>query len=242
MDSLPKLSICTAVWNGLDFTKNFVESIKTNQSFDYELVILDNGSDVDVSKYISEQANRYYRFDQNQGFCRGFNKSAELATNDFILLINNDTILPNENWWKELYREFCELDNCGVIFPCVNNILSPINNRSEKGSAIIKSPKWKLPLASGCALAIRKSLFFDLGGFDESYITSAEDLDLQFKIWEAGYEVYITERVFIEHIGKASSQKLENQKQLWSDNFLKFKKNGNIESRNKFFKRKHLAD
>ena len=224
MKPLPRVSICTAVWNGLDFTKKFIESIKYNQSFEYELVIVDNGSELEVSQYLSEHADRYYRFEENQGFCKGFNKMAELASHEYLVLINNDTVLPDENWWKELCEEMQQLDNCGLIFPCVNNILTPINQRSKKGNNIIKLPRWELPLASGCAFVIKKSIFEKIGGFDESYGTSGEDLDLQFKIWDAGYDIYVTELVFIEHIGKATSQNLPNQKKLWADNYEKFRK------------------
>ena len=104
-NELPSISICTLVWDGLDFTKRFIDSIKSNRFINYELVIVDNGSIEEVSEYLKRQTPNYYRYDENQGFSKGFNKAVEMCHNEYILLTNNDTIWPKENWGRELIKE-----------------------------------------------------------------------------------------------------------------------------------------
>ena len=111
---LPEISICTLVWNGLGFTSRFIESIKSNKHFNYELIIVDNGSDEETSAYLRTQTPNYYRYAENQGFSKGFNKAVEMCHNEYILCANNDTIWPNADWGRELIKEFNVLRNCGL--------------------------------------------------------------------------------------------------------------------------------
>jgi GT2 family glycosyltransferase len=213
------ISICTAVWNGLDFSLENKPDLKPN-----ELVIVDNGSDSQVSDYLRQHASKYFRFETNQGFCKGFNKALELCSYEHVLLTNNDTQWPQENWKKTLLDDFNSQKGCGLLFPVTNNIGCPANLRKAKGRRVFALNKWERFMCSGVAIFSTKRLLSHLGGFDESFGTSGEDLDLQCKAWEAGYEVCVTEKVFVKHIGKATSRFLENREVLWKNNTAKFRK------------------
>ncbi len=223
-ESVNPISICTLVMNGFDFTKKFISSVKSNKRFPYELVIVDNGSDLETSAYLEAQTSNYYKFTGNQGFCKGFNKAVTMCRNEYILLTNNDTLWPDENWGRELIHEFETLRNCGLLFPCTNNILLPANKRHKKGRRVMKLPRWRWPLCSGVAVFTKRSIFESVGGFSsDDFWVSGEDLDLQCKIWDAGYDIYVTEKVFVEHIGKATSSTLPDREKIWEQSFLKFK-------------------
>lgn len=223
-ESVPPISVCTLVMNGLDFTKKFISSVTSNNRFPCELVIVDNGSDRETSTYLETQTSNYYKFTENQGFCKGFNKAVTMCRNEYILLTNNDTLWPDENWGRELIDEFETLQNCGLLFPCTNNILLPVNKRHKKGRRVMKLPRWQWPLCSGVALFTKRSIFERVGGFSsDDFWVSGEDLDLQCKIWDAGYDIYVTEKVFVEHIGKATSRTLPDREKIWEQSFLRFK-------------------
>jgi len=218
-----KISVCTLVWNGLDFTKNFIQSLNNNKEILYELNIVDNGSTEETSSYLKEQTENYFKFDVNQGFSKGFNKAVVMSSCEYILLTNNDTVWPNENWTKELITEFESLNNCGLLFPCTNNILFEGNKRNAKGNKILKCKRWSMPNCSGVAFFLKRDTFLKIGGFSEEFfLVSGEDLDLQCKIWDAGYDIYVTERVFVEHIGKATCKNIPNRKELWEKNYFQF--------------------
>lgn len=208
------ISICTVVWNGLDFTKKFIDSLKSNTKFPYELVVVDNGSDMEVSEYLKTQTNNYFRFDKNVGFSKAFNKAISMASFDDVLITNNDTIYPQNNWVRVLREEFLKSSNCGLLFPCVNNILSRTNLRSSEGKNTLRTEKRK-QICSGVSIFTKKEIVNKLGGFDEIFFVSGEDADLQFKAWESGYDIYVTEKVFIEHIGKATAKFLPDWQGEW---------------------------
>jgi GT2 family glycosyltransferase len=221
---MPKpISICTVVWNGLDFTQKFIESLKSNMKFPYELVVVDNGSEPEVSEYLKKQTGKYFRFPKNVGFSKAFNKAVSMASCEYILLTNNDTIYPQFNWGRVLEEEFEKSKRCGLLFPCVNNILLETNRRNAVGTETIKLQKNK-NTCSGVSIFTKRSIFDKLGGFDERFFASGEDADLQFKAWKRGYEVYVTEKVFVEHVGKATAKSLPDWKTNWEEGLKVFRK------------------
>jgi GT2 family glycosyltransferase len=72
----------------------------------------------------------------------------------------------------------------------------------------------------------RNDLISKFGGWSEEYeIASGEDADLCFKVWKAGYDILIDERVLIIHEGKVtSSSKLEDWQAHFKLNSRQFKK------------------
>ncbi len=218
-----QISVCTLVWDGLDFTKRFLKSLRSNRSIIYELVIVDNGSLPSTSVFLAEQTEHYFKFEGNQGFGKGFNKAVQMAGCKYILLTNNDTVWPLEDWGRELVAEYESLDNCGLLIPCTNNILLEGNKRKGKGDKIIKTEPWSKPNCAGVAFFLKRDIFLQVGGFSGEFSpASGEDLDFQCKIWKAGYDIYVTEKVFVRHIGKATSHKLPHREELWHKNYLLF--------------------
>ena len=53
-----KLSVITLSWDNLNYTKAFVKSIRENTSLHYELIIVDNGSEIETQKWVEENADK----------------------------------------------------------------------------------------------------------------------------------------------------------------------------------------
>lgn len=213
-----KISVCAAVWDAPEVTREFVESLRKNTHLNIELVIVDNGSSEETAQYLRSVADVYYRFDENQGFCKGFNKAVSLCTNQHVLMTNNDTVWPQEDWQTTLLEDFSKFKNCGLLFPATNNILSRANLREKAAMHYLKLIRWHPFFCSGVAIFTKKTWFDSVNGFEESYVTGAEDSDLQCKFWEIGMDIYVTEHVFVKHIGKVSSRRLDDWKTLWKKN------------------------
>ena len=88
-----KISIITAIHNGLGFNRIYLNSLKENTVNDYELIIIDNIS-TDGSAEMFEQndaivirnsKNYSYPYTQNQGI--------KIATGNYIFFLNNDLVL-----------------------------------------------------------------------------------------------------------------------------------------------------
>jgi GT2 family glycosyltransferase len=218
-----QLSICTLTWDGLPLTKKFVESVKKNTVGDYELIMVDNGSGDGTQEYIRQFADKYHFFSQNVGFAKGFNKALSLASGDYLLVINNDTEVPAD-WFSKLKQALDKDPQAGLVYPCYTSG-NKIALRYWPGWRVRLVKKFNKELPAGVAIFSKTAIFRDkLGGFSEDFeVAGGEDLDLCFKAWAAGYNIYIDDRVLVRHKGGGTSKKkLPNWSDLYTRNGDKF--------------------
>jgi GT2 family glycosyltransferase len=64
----------------------------------------------------------------------------------------------------------------------------------------------RVPWVLGAALAVRRSAFEVVGGFDERFFMYAEEIDLSYRLWEAGWETHFTPNAVVVHVGGASTR------------------------------------
>ena len=218
------ISIITLSWDNLDYTKTFVKSIRENTSVPYELIIVDNGSETKTQKWVEKNADRSIIFNTNQGFSKGFNEGIKIAQGKFVMMANNDTEFP-KYWDTQLLETMANNPRAGIISPVYTSGRKSAL-RFESGNKIIKIfPFRKYP--SAVAFFMRRNEMINiLGGWSEEYeIAICEDADLCFKVWKAGFDILIDERVLIIHEGKVtSSSKLEDWQVHFKLNSRQFRK------------------
>ena len=219
-----KISIITLSWDNLDYTQAFVKSIRKNTSLPYELIIIDNGSEFITQKWVEENSDRSVIFDKNQGFSKGFNEGVKLAQGKYVMMANNDTEFPPD-WDKKLVDIIEKNPGAGIVTP-VYTCGRKSALRTEPGEKILKVFPFRKYPSAVAFLMRRNDLINKFGGWSEKYeIASGEDADLCFKVWKAGYDILIDERVLIIHEGKVtSSSKLEDWQAHFKLNSRQFKK------------------
>lgn len=62
------------------------------------------------------------------------------------------------------------------------------------------------PWVLGAALAIRREAFEAVGGFDPAFFLYGEEVDLCWRLWQAGWEVHYTPAATVMHVGGASTR------------------------------------
>jgi GT2 family glycosyltransferase len=89
-----------------------------------------------------------------------------------------------------------------------------IESQTSNSSKSAREVDW----CSGCSLVIRRDVYEEINGFDDSYFMYSEDEDLCFRIREAGYKIIYNPNIIVEHQVGASSNKysefIEGQKVL----------------------------
>ena len=219
-----KLSVITLSWDNLDFTKAFVKSIRDNTTLPYELIIVDNGSEPDTQRWVEENSDQSIIFQENQGFSKGFNEGVQLAQGKYVMMANNDTEFPSD-WDKKLVDIIENNPGAGIVTPVYTSGRKSAL-RTEPGEKILKVFPFRKYPSAVAFLMRRNDLINKFGGWSEEYeIASGEDADLCFKVWKAGYDILIDERVLIIHEGKVtSSSKLEDWQAHFKLNSRQFKK------------------
>ena len=96
----PKVSIITLNWNGLEDTIECLESLKKITYPNYEVIVVDNGSEGDDTQVLEERFGDYIHLiknDKNYRVYVGLNIGMRYALNnsnsDYLLLLDNDTVV-----------------------------------------------------------------------------------------------------------------------------------------------------
>lgn len=220
-------SIIIPVFNQLFYTKLCLEALKkTIGGNSYEIIIVDNGSTDGTKKYIEETFPevKYIYNTENLGFAKGCNVGAASASGEYMVFLNNDTV-PTQGWLSALMET---AKSAGVAAAIGSKLLFP-NGRIQHSGMTIGEDLWPRALyytfpedtpgacrqrelqavTAACMLVGRKT-FRDLGGFDERFLNSFEDIDFCIRLREAGGKVIYCPQSILYHFESASEGRLNN--------------------------------
>ena len=107
--------------NGLEYTKNCIESIEANtQDIPHKYIFVDNNSTDGTLEFLKTISNSTIISNkENLGFVKAVNQGLEKITAQHIALINNDTIVT-PNWLSYLITHLENDQNSAVIVPMSN--------------------------------------------------------------------------------------------------------------------------
>jgi len=225
----PLVSIIIPAWNKWDYTRRCLASLAQHtDGVDHEIVVVDNAStDETVTALPLVPGVRVHRNGENLGFAKACNQGAALARAPYLLFLNNDTeALPG--WLPPLVRTLegaadvamvgskllfpdGTLQHAGVVVAYAAPLpISPFHAYYRKSPGVSTQPLEVNAVTAACML-VRAGLFQQLGGFDEGYRNGYEDVDLCFKVREAGHRiVYRPESVLVHHESVSEGRFLKN--------------------------------
>ena len=234
-----RTSIVVLCYNGLEeTTRPCMESIVANTPVgSYELIVVDNASADGTADYLktfaAQHANvRIQLNDTNKGYAGGNNDGMKLAQGKYIVLLNNDTLVP-KGWLERLLRLFAEHSDVGLIGPITNSAgneqrieLPGLNEKNyEKiANAYIERQQgvWFNTEKLGFyCVAIRSDVPKKIGLLDERFgIGMFEDDDYCVRAKKAGYKLAVVEDCFVYHKGSFSFKKvsISNYLEIFSKN------------------------
>jgi len=220
------VSIIIPVLDRLEFTRQCLDRIWRNTADDiaYEVIVIDNGS-TDGTDAWFEPADRfprplrYLRNSTNEGFARANNRGAGVGRGQFLLFLNNDTLVE-PGWLTEMLRVRRADPAVGVVgiqqrFPYTNTIYHTGIVFSAEGlpehlyphldaSVPEVNKQREYQAVTGACLLTDKELFESCGGFDEEYQNGYEDVDLCLKVRQRNRKVVCCTSAFIYHYGQIS--------------------------------------
>ena len=122
-----RASIVVLCYNGLEeTTRPCLESIIASTPIDaYELIIVDNASLDGTAKYLQAFAAQHTNVriqlnNNNKGYAGGNNDGIRLAKGQYIVLLNNDTLVP-VGWLDQLLKLFNKQSGVGLLGPVTNS-------------------------------------------------------------------------------------------------------------------------
>lgn len=213
-----KVSIVTINYNGLADTCALIDSIPFSDSL--EVIVVDNASVNDEATAIEKRYPTVLvvRSMENLGFAGGNNLGIKAAKGKYILLVNNDTVLPkDEPFIQPLIERLESSEKIGVVCPKIRfawgshpiqfagyTPLSSITLRNhaigfgeeDNGQYAVAHPT---PYAHGAAMMLKREAIDKAGMMPECYFLYYEELDWSMMLTRAGYEIWYEPASTIYH-------------------------------------------
>jgi GT2 family glycosyltransferase len=217
-----KVTVIIVNWNGERFLERCLTALMNQTIKPHEIILVDNASsDGSVGIVRRFPFVRLIALDYNSGFAKGNNLAiASAADSEWIALVNPDAF-AEPNWLEELLKtaEFNpEFNVFGSKLVNADNpllldgtgdayLMSGRVWREGHGSSVKEICNESREIFSPCAAAAmyRRSILYELGGFDEDYFCYIEDVDLGFRMRLAGHRCLYVPHSIAHHVGSGTT-------------------------------------
>ena len=196
---MPRVSVIIPCYNHGEFISDAVKSIINQTYQDFEIIIINDGSDDDyTNKILSSNMN----FEKTKiintskvGVSKARNIGIQDSKGDYILTLDADDWF--ENTFIEKAVPILDTDDeigvvtCGIrYFGKENFTVYP------KGGGI----KNFLLINNACGNSLfRKECWLDVGGYDESFVYGSEDWEFWISVTQKGWEVYVIPEILFNY-------------------------------------------
>ena len=210
-----KITFIIPVYKKAHHTSRVLESLLPLISDgQHEIVITDDFSQDELTEQVLGFYSAKIKIIKNAlnlGYAKSNNIGVRQASGDILILLNNDLEFDAE--WLEPMLSILESPtlNAGIVGNIQRRIsddsidhvgfeLTPqgkfVHKRQLPDSSISYS---KVPAVTGACLAIRRSDYEAVGGFDEGFLNGGEDVDLCYKVAALGKSIYVSHESQIKH-------------------------------------------
>ena len=222
----PLMSVVIPNWNGMRHLPECMSALARQTLRDFEVIVVDNSSTDESIRWLAEnhpEARTVLRA-ENGGFSAAVNDGIRASKSEYVYLLNNDTAADPEcllSALSALEQAHCDFAASCMVFyddPNTVNTAGDVYDMKDlvgvqRGRLLPKSA-FKTPArvlgASGGAALYRRSLFDDVGLFDEDFFLLFEDVDINLRCLVSGKKcVYAPDSVVL-HKESASIERHPN--------------------------------
>ncbi len=189
--------------------------------------VVDSASIDDTGNILENMQQPYVVLPMNQGFAHAANKAAGILNTDYVLFLNPDAAFT-AGTITELVTTIQKSPRIGIVGgllisdagiaeadaygdePTLWNMVTRHISRKKSINTMCK-----VDWVSGGSLLIKKSVFEQVGGFDESFFLYWEDIDLCRRVRDAGFSVVINKKARVIHHRGASSNNNQEKTRLY---------------------------
>jgi GT2 family glycosyltransferase len=186
---------------------------------------MDQSTNEETRKIVLALAQKYaskcvvnYHFLEKAGLSRAYNSGVRVSSGEIVACTDDDVIVPSD-WVAQIDRAFTADPQAGLLYGQV--LIPPTLVQAEKDGLIVPH----LPIARhermikgsgfrvfgmGANMAMRRSAFLSVGGFDEALggggpLRSSQDFDFAYRIYHSGLAIVLVPEVKVDHYGTRTS-------------------------------------
>jgi GT2 family glycosyltransferase len=215
-------SIIILNYDGIKYVDECLQSVKNQNYPDREVVFVDNNSTDGSLQHVMSNYPwvKIVQNHENLGFAKGNNIGAQHAAGEYLVFLNNDTIV-DPRWMENLIAAANSSDAVGI---CGSKLLDIENNKIiqevggfcdiygftlGRGLGEFDFGQYdevsEVFYVSGASLLIKRKIADKIGLFDSEYFFNQEDVDLCWRAWLSGYKVLVNPFSVVYHKGGGSA-------------------------------------
>jgi len=251
-----ELSIIIVNWNTGMLLENCLSSIQSNLcDCEYEIIVIDNASiDNDLDNILKQNTQTRIIYNhENVGFARANNQGISIATGNYLLILNPDTVIKPHSI-DILIQYLAKNKNVAAVGPKLLNADGTLQVSASRSPTLARE-FWRLlhldrlfsvsqyPLASfinkkpisvdillGACILIRSQVIKEVGLLDEDYFVYSEEVDLCERIRKNGWRLHWVPDAEVIHFGGMSTRQasLAMFIELYRNKIKFFRKNKGI--------------
>jgi GT2 family glycosyltransferase len=215
-----EVSVIVVSWNGRHHLERCLPAVAAQQDVSFEIIVVDNGSSDGTVEYVRERfpGIRLVPSPENRGFAGGSNLGARHARGRYLAFLNNDT-MADPRWLRALLdgidhavgfalttARIVYMHDPGIIDSAGDGMLrwGGAFKRLHGAPAHLAADSREVFGVCGAACLMPRAVFEELGGFDEAFFASHEDVDLSYRARLRGYRCRYVADAIVRHHGSAT--------------------------------------
>ena len=193
-----------------------------------EIIVVDNASEDSTLEILSSKFPKVKCIANtvNVGFSKANNQGVEAASGKYVCILNPDTLLP-ENCFKDALAFVDTVNDLGILgvrlvdgtgnflpeskrnLPTLRVSLAKLvgNTRTYYADNLSETGIGKVAILVGAFMFMKRSVYSEVGGFDERFFMYGEDIDLSYEVTKMGYANYYLGTVSVIHFKGESTIK-----------------------------------
>ena len=220
----PEVSLIIVTWNGKGYLGACLAAVAAQQDVAVETIVVDNGSEDGSVEFVRGAFPwvRVVALAENRGFAGGNNAGARQARGRYVAFLNNDTV-ADARWLRALCNGLDEeagfalatsrivyMHDPAVIDSAGDGVLrwGGAFKRYHGAPAALADQSEEVFGVCGAACLMPRAVFEELGGFDEDFFASHEDVDLSYRARLRGYRCRYVADALVRHHGSATMGKV----------------------------------
>lgn len=219
----PFISVIIPNWNGKHFLPDCLESLKKQTFRDFEVILVDNGSTDGSVEFVQGTYGEFVRIirsERNLGYTGGNNLGIRAAYGQYIVLLNNDTWVE-PTWLEALVEAISPNPQVGmwsskvlsyfnrVQIEAVGELIYWDGLNRARGQFEIDRGQYErveeILFPPGCGGMYRRTLFDEIGLFDEDFFAYGDDAEIGLRARLAGYIGYYVPKAILYHKGSGTT-------------------------------------
>lgn len=228
MQQNPSVAVVILSWNGKTFLEQFLPVLLQTTYSNAKFVVADNCSTDGTSVFVKENFPTVHVIDigENEGFAKGYNIALKQVEADVYVLLNQD-VEVTPNWLEPVAEMFAANENLAAVQPKIKAFHNKeafeyagaaggyidwlgypfcrgrIFDTTEKDEGQYNS-NTEIFWASGACFFVRANVYHKLGGLDADFFAHMEEIDLCWRIKNAGYNIQHCYQSTVYHVGGGS--------------------------------------